>query len=239
MRIRNSSAADGLHPTVEGQTRIAEAFRDEIVRRYGSDMSTTSFRFSTMRRAAMMSDRWRSRLKDVVAPALLVVLPLCLFGPYTIFSGNEAEFSAPFWVLVRPLLLAGAGIALVLIAVGLVLPSRLFRAYVVLLFSVGLVIWIQGNLLVADYGAFTGVPIDWSIESWRNPYEIALWIAVPVLACHCSEIRHSYRAVRQRCARRAAGGCAHHLSCSAQIPRQPRDGRGRPSRCSSCPGRAT
>ncbi len=42
--------ADGLHPTIEGQTRIAEAFRDEIVRRYGSDKSTTSFRFSTMRR---------------------------------------------------------------------------------------------------------------------------------------------------------------------------------------------
>ena len=129
----------------------------------------------------MMSDRWRSRLEEVVAPALLVVLPLCLFGPYTIFSGNEAEFSAPFWVLVRPLLLAGAGIALALIAVGIVLPDKLFRAYVVLLFSVGLVIWIQGNLLVADYGAFTGVPIDWTIESWRNPYEIALWIAVPVL----------------------------------------------------------
>ncbi len=49
----------------------------------------------------------------------------------------------------------------------------------VLLFGVGLVIWIQGNLLVADYGAFTGVPIDWTIESWRNPYEIALWIARP------------------------------------------------------------
>ena len=59
----------------------------------------------------MMDGTWRSRLKDVVAPALLVVLPLCLFGPYTIFSGNEAEFSAPFWVLIRPLLLAGAGIA--------------------------------------------------------------------------------------------------------------------------------
>jgi lysophospholipase L1-like esterase len=26
--------ADGLHPTLEGQTRIAEAFRDEIIRRY-------------------------------------------------------------------------------------------------------------------------------------------------------------------------------------------------------------
>jgi hypothetical protein len=124
---------------------------------------------------------WRSRFEEVVAPALLVVLPLCFFGPYTIFSGNQAEFSAPFWPLVRPLLLAGAGIALALIAVGLVLPAKLFGAYVALLFSVGVVIWIQGNFLVADYGAFTGVAIDWTVESWRNPYEIALWIAVPVL----------------------------------------------------------
>ena len=42
--------ADGLHPTAEGQTRIAEAFRDEIVRRYDTK-STTSLGFSTMRRA--------------------------------------------------------------------------------------------------------------------------------------------------------------------------------------------
>ena len=129
----------------------------------------------------MTGDRWRRHLKDVVAPALLVVLPLCLFGPYTIFSGNEAEFSAPFWVLVRPLLLAGTAIVVALIAIGLVLPYQWLRVYVVLLFSIGVVIWIQGNLLVADYGAFTGAPIDWTVESWRNPYEIALWIAVPVL----------------------------------------------------------
>jgi lysophospholipase L1-like esterase len=34
--------ADGLHPTAEGQTRIAEAFRDEIVRRYESRATMTS-----------------------------------------------------------------------------------------------------------------------------------------------------------------------------------------------------
>ncbi len=32
---------DGLHPTVEGQTRIAEAFADEIARRYGTQMTNT------------------------------------------------------------------------------------------------------------------------------------------------------------------------------------------------------
>ena len=41
---------DGLHPTAEGQTEIAQAFRDEIVRRY-DNRSTMSFGLSTMRRA--------------------------------------------------------------------------------------------------------------------------------------------------------------------------------------------
>lgn len=40
--------ADGLHPTLEGQTRIAEAFRDEIVRRYEARATMTSG-FLTMR----------------------------------------------------------------------------------------------------------------------------------------------------------------------------------------------
>ena len=43
-RIPNLIGLDGLHPTIEGQTRIAEAFRDEIVRRYDGG-STTSLRF--------------------------------------------------------------------------------------------------------------------------------------------------------------------------------------------------
>jgi len=38
---------DGVHPTAEGQTRIAEAFRDEILRRYDG-RATMSPRLSTM-----------------------------------------------------------------------------------------------------------------------------------------------------------------------------------------------
>ena len=125
-------------------------------------------------------DRLR-RLRDLVAPALFVVLPLCLFGPHTIFSGNEAEFSASFWTVIPPVLAAGAGVALALVAFGLILPRGLFRAYLGLLFGLGLVIWIQGNFLVADYGPLDGSGIDWTRESWRNPSEVALWIVVPTL----------------------------------------------------------
>jgi lysophospholipase L1-like esterase len=48
---------DGLHPTRDGYTRIAEAFRDEIARRYSRNTSTSlrlsppPFAFSAMRRS--------------------------------------------------------------------------------------------------------------------------------------------------------------------------------------------
>jgi hypothetical protein len=41
--------ADGVHPTLEGQTRIAEAFRDEILQRYET-RTTLSPRFSAVTR---------------------------------------------------------------------------------------------------------------------------------------------------------------------------------------------
>jgi hypothetical protein len=110
------------------------------------------------------------------------VAQLCLFGPHTIYAGNVAEFSAPFWALVRPLAVSGAAIVLVLAAVGLRMPTRLSQYFKAWLFGVGLALWIQGNLLVADYGVLDGKEIDWASESWRNPHEMALWILVPLLS---------------------------------------------------------
>lgn len=107
---------------------------------------------------------------------------LCLFGPHTIYVGNVAEFSAPFWTLVPPLVVTGGAIVLVLAAVGFRMPPKTSRFYIALLFAVGLALWIQGNLLVADYGVLDGGDIDWTIESWRNPYELALWILLPLLS---------------------------------------------------------
>ena len=124
----------------------------------------------------------RVRLQQIVLPALLLVAQLCLFGPHTIYAGNAAEFSAPFWTLVLPLIVAGGALVLALAAVGLRLTTKLSRCYIALLFGVGVALWIQGNLLVADYGALDGSDIDWTVESWRNPYEMALWILVPLVS---------------------------------------------------------
>jgi hypothetical protein len=129
-----------------------------------------------------MIDSRPRRFLLVVFPALLVPLQLLLFGPHTIYSGNVQEFSAPFWILVvqlAPMICAVAG---ALALVGIVLPVKLFEYYVVGLVALGVTIWAQGNLMVGDYGVLNGQDIDWSGHAWRNRYELALWIGLPVMS---------------------------------------------------------
>ena len=129
-----------------------------------------------------MIDSRPRRFLLVLFPALLVPLQLLLFGPHTIYSGNVQEFSAPFWSLavhLAPMILAVAG-ALALVVI--VLPAKVFEYYVVGLVALGVTIWAQGNLMVGDYGVLNGQDIDWSGQAWRNRYELALWIAVPVVS---------------------------------------------------------
>jgi hypothetical protein len=48
--------------------------------------------------------------------------------------------------------------------------------------AIGVVFWIQGNLIVGDYGVLNGEAIDWSGHAWRNRYEPLLWIGLPAAA---------------------------------------------------------
>jgi hypothetical protein len=131
--------------------------------------------------SSMIDSRLR-RFLLVLFPSLLVPLQLLLLGPHTIYSGNVQEFSAPFWSLavhLAPMILAVAG---ALALVGIVLPVKVFEYYVVGLVALGVTIWAQGNLIVGDYGVLNGQEIDWSGHAWRNRYELALWIGLPVVS---------------------------------------------------------
>ena len=75
-----------------------------------------------------------------------------------------------------------AAVTAVLALIGVILPARWFRHYVAGLVAVGVVLWIQGNLIVGDYGVLNGEDIDWSSHAWRNRYEPVLWIALPATA---------------------------------------------------------
>jgi hypothetical protein len=129
-----------------------------------------------------MTDSRSRRFLVALFPAFLAPLQVLLFGPYTVYSANVQEFSAPFWTLARHLAPMLVAIGAALAAVGAILPRRLFPSYVVGLTAIGIVSWLQGNLLVGDYGVLDGQAIDWSGHAGRNRYELALWISVPIAA---------------------------------------------------------
>ncbi len=128
----------------------------------------------------MSDSRWRRALL-VLFPALFPPLQLFVFGAHTLYASNQQEFSAPFWNIGVHLLPLVAGITAALVLVGMFLPEKLFRHYVVGLVGVGIVLWIQGNLIVGDYGVLNGEDIDWSSHAWRNRYEPVLWVALPTI----------------------------------------------------------
>ena len=129
-----------------------------------------------------MIDSRARRFLIVLFPAFLVPLQLLLFGPHTLYSNNVQEFSAPFWSVIVHVAPAIAVVAGVLTLIGVLLPAKVFQHYVVGLVALGVTIWAQGNLMVGDYGVLNGQDIDWSGHAWRNRYELAIWIVVPVVS---------------------------------------------------------
>ena len=119
---------------------------------------------------------FRRRARVLTFPALLGPLQIFLFRAHALYAGNVGEFSAPFWRLAVHWLPALAAIVAGLIALGLTLPENWFRRYVVALFGFGMLCWLQGGVLVANYGTFTGEALDWERHAWRGPGELGLWV---------------------------------------------------------------
>ena len=129
---------------------------------------------------------YANRVSPISTVALLIPAVLFLIGPYTIFSNNSAEFAVPFADIAVPWLLNTLAMNwIVLFAIGCgvaMISKRLAQAYVALLFAAGLLLWGQGNLWNVDYGVLAGQDLNLAQYAWREPYELAGWLVVMLLA---------------------------------------------------------
>ncbi|MXZ71401.1 MAG: sulfatase-like hydrolase/transferase [Acidobacteria bacterium] len=126
-------------------------------------------------------EAWR-RLRTVLLPAALGPGQLLLFGPWTVHDTNRAEFLLGFWTLASGWVWLLAPIVGALAALSLLLPLRWFPRYVAALCAVGVLLWAQGNLLLADYGVLDGGGLDLASHAWRTPLEAGLWVSVLAFA---------------------------------------------------------
>ncbi len=122
-----------------------------------------------------------SRLRGIAISAGIAAIPVLSLGCFTtlaIYAGNPTEFSMSFprllqycapWFLA---VIAGAG------ALGALVPATKLPRYHALLAAIGILVWLQGNILVWNYGVLDGREIDWLDGAWRGALDIVIWIVV-------------------------------------------------------------
>ena len=118
------------------------------------------------------------RLASSLSPSILIASNLFLFSPFTIYQGNIGEFTASLMTILMYFVYPFLLLVSILCAAGLLLPKKYNDKYVSILFVFGVLIWIQGNILVWKYGLLDGQSIDWTKDVWRGWIDGALWVTL-------------------------------------------------------------
>ncbi len=123
----------------------------------------------------------RSRELQIVKAmglSAILVSNVLLFVPFSLYVGNLGEFVASFSTIptfyIRPAIFLIAAFGLI----GAFLTESVFRRYLILLAAISLLLWVQGNILVWEYGLMNGRGIDWAQDAWRGWIDLGIWFGV-------------------------------------------------------------
>lgn len=116
------------------------------------------------------------KIRVSILSSLLLLSSILIFGPFTIYYGNVNSFDVPLisilGYLVVPMVLG----MIIFISVGIKLSEEAHQRYIVIVSSIGVLVWLQGNFLVWDYGVLDGSTIDWTKYSWQGWMDGVIWI---------------------------------------------------------------
>jgi len=117
------------------------------------------------------------RRAPTIGTSFLLSLTVLFFGPSYLYYMNILEipylYTDLVWVFVAYSLVAGAIISALL----LFLRGSVHQRAVALIFVLGLLFWIQGHILVWDYGILDGREIIWNDYLLNGLIDSTIWIA--------------------------------------------------------------
>ena len=130
-----------------------------------------------------MTDR-RSAAVSLILLSGWINLKIFFFCPLTIYITNAEEMRVGFqtlaWLYVLPFLACTALVA----GLGVALPRVPRQCYAAVLAAVGVLLWLQGDVLLWDYGPLDGTFIDWRQEAWKGYVDTPIWAAVIAAAVY-------------------------------------------------------
>ena len=123
-----------------------------------------------------------------ILPALSLAITLFVFAPVDLFisSAEELWFSLEDIALWLGIMALCAFIGIVLLS--WLLPQKLSVAFRAAVYAVSFLLYLQGNLLVLNYGTLNGSEVNWSAYTLPYILDALLWVAVialfsPIFAC--------------------------------------------------------
>jgi len=124
------------------------------------------------------------KIVNIMCVGLFVSLTAWFFGPSQIYLSNSLEFvDSSYSEIVFSLLVAAGVSAVVLWAVMLAFVRwEMLTRVVAVFFVLGCLLWLQGNVLVWDYGILDGRDIDWSAKTLYGIIDSAVWVVALGLA---------------------------------------------------------
>ena len=124
----------------------------------------------------------KEKIFPSVAVSALLVLTAFVFAPSQVFLTNAREFNASYFELLGYLFLIALPFFLLALILTVFLPRSLaiHQKIVALLLSLSLLIWLQGHILVWDYGLLTGGEIYFN--TYFLIFDGALWLGVIIFA---------------------------------------------------------
>lgn len=128
--------------------------------------------------AVSVPERRRHRGLFAACLGAIVASNVFLFAPATLYLGNPDEFTAPLSSIALFYGLPALALAVVTAAAGLLLSAHGYSRLVAFLAAISVLLWVQGNVLVWDYGPLDGSPIPWLANGWRGAVDTTLWVGL-------------------------------------------------------------
>jgi len=126
----------------------------------------------------------RGENPGLILLAVWISLKIFLFCPLTIYVTNAEEMPVGFHSLALLYLLPLLGSGAILVLTCLALPTGPRRSYLAILAAIGGLLWLQGDVLLWNYGPLDGSFIDWQREAWKGYVDSSIWLAILVGAIY-------------------------------------------------------
>ena len=128
-----------------------------------------------------------NKLKTSIFVSFLFSFTLLFFGPSIIIISNSPEFSYTYYDILPYLIIIPLLLSLIISVLVCFLKKPVYEKIVLIIFAVGVLVWIQGNILVWNYGVFDGRSIDWSRHRFEEIIDILIWIGLIILVIKYSK----------------------------------------------------